>query len=102
MVVRADLPRGLQTAQVVHAAGESGSRAGPAPFAGGHVHAVCLTVPGEDALRAVAARLDAAGALYVSVVESDAPYEGQLMALGCMPAPKEVMRRCLSALPLLR
>lgn len=45
MIVRADLPRGYQSAQVVHAAGESVRDAVPKG-----THAVVLTVPDEDAL----------------------------------------------------
>lgn len=93
--MRSDLPRGIQAANIIHAAGESG----PAPRG---THAVCLTVPTEEALRAVADRLDAARIPYVSIVETDAPYTDSLMAIGCAPAGKEALRRVLSALPLLR
>lgn len=50
----------------------------------------------------VADKLRAAEIPFVSIVESDAEYNGQLMAIGCVPAGKEVLKRCLSALPLLR
>lgn len=95
VIVRVDLPRGIQAANIVHAAGESG----PVPP---DAHAVCLTVTDEPALRAVADRLDAAGIRFVSIIESEGRHAGQLMALGCMPAGKEALRRVLSALPLLR
>jgi hypothetical protein len=61
-----------------------------------------LTVPSEAALREVADRLGAAGVPFVSIIESDAPYTDCLMAIGCVPAGKEALKRCLSALPLLR
>lgn len=94
-MVRVDLPRGIQAANIVHAAGESG----PVPRGS---HAVCLTVPDEATLRVVADRLSAAQIRFVSIVETDTPYTGQMMALGCMPAGKAELRRVLSALPLLR
>ena len=97
MVVRGDLPRGIQAANIIHAAGESS----PGNLPSG-THAVCLVVPDELALRAVADRLGAAHVPFVSSVETDAPYEDSLMAIGCMPAAKEVLKRHLSALPLLR
>lgn len=97
MVVRSDIPRGIQAANIVHAAGESS----PGNLPPG-VHAVCLTVPNEHALLEVADKLGAAGVRFVSIVETDAPYTDSLMAIGCAPAAKEVLRRCLSALPLLR
>lgn len=97
MIVRADIPRGLQGANIIHAAGESS----PGNLPSG-THAVCLTVPDELALRAVADRLAAAGVAFVSIVESDAPFAGCLMAIGCAPAGKETLRRHLSALPLFR
>ena len=96
-MVRSDLPRGLQAANIIHAAGESS----PGNLAHG-THAVCLTVPNEAALVEVADRLGAAGVPFVSIIESDAPYTDSLMAIGCVPAGKEVLKRCLSALPLLR
>lgn len=97
MIVRADLPRGLQAANIVHAAGESS----PGNLPSG-THAVCLVVPDERTLAALADRLAAAGVPFVRIVESDAPFTGQLMALGCAPARKEALRRQLSSLPLLR
>jgi len=95
--VRSDLPRGIQAANIVHGAGESS----PGNLPSG-THAVCLTVPSEEALHEVADRLGAAGIPFVSIIEVDAPYCDQLMAIGCVPAGKEVLKRCLSALPLLR
>ncbi len=96
-MVRSDLPRGIQAANIIHGAGESS----PGNLPDG-THAVCLVVPDERALREVADRLDAHGCKYVSIVETDEPYHGCLMALGCVPARKEDLRRALSALPLLR
>jgi hypothetical protein len=80
---------------IVHAAGESG------PSIEG-TYAVVLTAPDEAALRAVRARLQLARVDFVSVTEPDPPWCGQLMALGLIPKRKEVLRRLVSSLPLLR
>lgn len=97
VVVRADLPRGIQAANIVHAAGESS----PGNLAEG-THAVCLTAPDEDALKGIADRLEAAGVAFVRVFEPDAPYRGALMSIGLVPGRKEGLRRHLSSLSLLR
>jgi hypothetical protein len=97
VVTRADLPRGIQAANLVHAAGESS----PGGLPNG-THAVVLVVPDESALRAVSYRLELAGVRFVPIVEDDHPFEGQLMALGIVPAQKEEVRRFVSSLPLLR
>ena len=97
VVVRADLPRGIQAANIVHSAGESS----PGNLSAG-THAVCLTAPNEDALKGIADRLEAAGVAFVRVFEPDAPYFGALMSIGLVPGPKEDLRRHLSSLPLLR
>jgi len=95
--VRADLPRGLQAAQIVHAAGESVREKVP-----GDTHAVVLTTPSEESLEAVRVRLVRACVPHVAIREPDAPWNGQLMALGVEPARKEDLRKHLSCLPLLR
>jgi hypothetical protein len=59
-------------------------------------------VPDEPALASVADRLAAAGVLFVKIIEPDAPYFGALMAIGCVPARKETLKRHLSSLPLLK
>ena len=95
--MRADLPRGVQAAQIVHAAGESVRKRVTSG-----THAVVLAVSGEDALREVAARLDGLCVDYAAVVENDAPYSGQLTALGVAPVQdRRTIRRALSSLPLL-
>ena len=95
MVVRGDLPRGLQAANIVHAAGESG------PTERG-THAVCLVAPDAASLAAVTDRLEAAGVRVARVVETDAPFAGELMAIGCAPGRREVVRKIVSSLPLVR
>src|SRR5271166_5973841 len=77
VLVRADLPRGLQAAMIVHAAGESSpGDLGPDTFA------VVLSCRDELHLALEADRLAAAGVPLVRVHEPDAPYHGALMALG--------------------
>lgn len=97
VIVRKDLSRGVQAAQLVHAAGESS----PGNLAEG-TYAVVLEVPDEAALRAVKARLSLTQVALVAVYEPDPPFNGQLMALGLVPVRKEAVRRFLSSLPLLK
>jgi hypothetical protein len=96
-VVRKDLPRGILEAMVCHAAGESSPGNLPAG-----TYAIVLSAPDEAALTREADRLEARGVRMVRITEPDAPWNGQLMALGLEPARKEALRRHLSCLPLLR
>ncbi len=82
---------------MVHAAGESS----PGNLSEG-THAVVLTVPDELSLHREAKRLEGASIAFVAIREPDAPWCGALMAIGVRPQPKEVVRRLLSSLPLLR
>ena len=61
-----------------------------------------LAVPDEAALEAVSRKLTHAGVVHKRIVEPDAPFFGQLMAIGCVPGPKEVIGRPLRDLKLLR
>lgn len=97
MLVRPDLPRGLLAAQVVHAAGESASET---QLKSG-TYAVVLQATGEQ-LHVLAGELQAAGVEFRSIVESDPPYAGELMAIGLKPAPRAQIRRYVSSFPLLR
>lgn len=97
MIVREDLPKGLQAAQIVHAAGESSPGCLPEG-----TYAVVLAVPDEDTLMAVAARLLRERVPFTPVFEPDLPYKGALMAIGVRPARKEALKRHLSSLPLLK
>ena len=82
-------------AQVVHAAGESG------PAAKG-TYAVVLGVPSSEALAALSERLDRHSIIHRKIIESDPPYNGQLLAIGIPPQPREKLRKALSSIPLLR
>jgi hypothetical protein len=95
--VRADLPTGVQAAQLIHAAGQSS----PGNLPPG-TYAVALTVPDEAALRALADDLGAAGLPRHLVVEDDAPYSGQAMALGIAPGDRKRLKPYLSRYPLLK
>jgi hypothetical protein len=97
VIVRADLPKGLQAAQIVHATGDSVLEKHPEG-----TYAIVLTTPDEGALSALADRLEAARVAFVRVYEPDLPWNGSLMALGIQPARKEGLRRHFSSLPLLR
>lgn len=96
VVVRADLPPGLQAAQVIHAAGESALLTASLPPG---THAVALHADGEAALVALGRALDGAGFACAKIYENDPPYAGQLMALGVAPLErtsklKRLLGRC--------
>ena len=82
---------------VAHAAGES-SPGNLAP----DTHVVVLAARDEAHLARVGDRLTKAGLPVKLVYEPDPPYGGQLMAVGVVPMKKEVVRRLVSELPLLR
>jgi len=84
---------GLMAAQIVHAAGESS----PGSLPSGTI-AVALWVPDEKALIAVAARLTLAGIAHKRIFEDSEPYKHQLVAIGCVPGPKEVIGRAARGL----
>lgn len=98
MVTRFDLPRGVQSAQLVHAAGHS---AGVGLLPEG-TYAVTLACRNEGELRALSDRLKAAGVAHHRVHEPDEPWNGQLMALGLEPNYKSRFKKYLSNLPLIK
>lgn len=83
VILRGDLPHGLQVANAIHAAGESGARLGR-PLEVGTI-AVALAVKDEPHLRELARMLDHAGLAFERIRESEGPYAGQWMALGIHP-----------------
>jgi hypothetical protein len=98
VVVRSDLPHGVQVAQTIHAAGESCD--GPLPSG---TFAIALSVPDEPSLRDLARRLWDSEVPYKLIEEPDAPYNGQAMALGIFPTTdRERVRRVTSSLPLVK
>lgn len=98
IVVRADLPHGVQVAQTAHAAGESVQR----PLPEGTI-VVALAVPNEGSLRRVAEALGKQSLTYKLIVENEGPWAGQATALGVVPtADRKAVRKATSALPLVR
>jgi hypothetical protein len=93
-VIRADLPTGIASAQIGHAAGESS----PGNLPEG-TYCIVLAARDEPELLVLESKLRAAGVGLRAIRESDPPYSGQLMALGLTPIPKSVGRRYLSCLP---
>lgn len=95
VLVRSDLPHGVQVAQVAHAASE----------ASGHPQTivVALAVPSESALRDVAAALGDRSLTHQLVVEDAGPFAGQAMAIGVSPTiDRSAIRKVTSHLPLVK
>ncbi len=91
VLIRRDLPAGIQLAYVVHAAGESVK--GPVPSGS---RAVVLAVPDEGALQVYAQALERAGVQHTTIVEDETLY-----SIGLEPtAETDQIQRILSALPL--
>lgn len=105
IVVRADLTKGQQLAQAVHAAGESVRD--PVPTG---THAVVLSVPNEEWLLAIAERLHHAQIPHKLIIEPDLPTDensplegGQGTAIGICPSyDRKKIAKILGRLPLLR
>jgi hypothetical protein len=125
VIVRADLPQGVRSAQIIHAAGESS----PGWLPNG-TYAVALWRADERSLQREIERLQSRGfrclrpsfwmrvkllarellrivwprgpideLAFVPIYEPDPPYHGSLMAIGVVPARKEALRRHLSSIP---
>lgn len=98
VIIRADLPRGVQIAQTIHAAGES--VAGPVPPT---THAVALEAADEAELLDLEAKLKHLGIQFVAIREIDAPYTNQLMAIGIQPQVRaKILRKALARFALVR
>jgi peptidyl-tRNA hydrolase len=83
-------------AQVTHAAGESSTGSlGPGTYA------VVLAAP-PDQLAALERLLRSEGVPHKAIRENDEPFNGELMAIGLRPAPRDQVQRYVSSLPLLR
>lgn len=63
---------------------------------------MALTVPDEATLRELAASLEREGLPRHLIVESDAPFTGQAMALGIVPTDRKLLKKHLSMFPLLK
>lgn len=96
ILVRRDLPYGVQIAQTIHAAGETG------PAVKG-THAVALHVKDECQLIEFGRRLTEAGFEPYIVFEPDAPWNGAAMAIGLSPQIRtSKLRQVLGNLPLVK
>lgn len=98
VIIRSDLPRGVQIAQTIHAAGESSP--GNLPPS---THAVALEAPDEKSLLDLELRLIGARIEHVAIREPDEPYNNQLMAIGIKPQVRgKTLRKVLSRFALVR
>lgn len=97
MIVRKDVPVGVQLAQTIHAAGESSpGQLPPDTFA------VALHARDEDHLRRIAERLRQRAFPHHPIFEPDPPWNGQLMSIGVPPMDRALLKKVLSSLPLAR
>lgn len=98
VVVRKDLPFGVQVAQTIHAAGESSPGNLPA-----NTHAVALHAKDEEQLEILERALLQSGFSFVSIREPDEPYNGALMAIGLSPVTRTpALKQLLGKLPLVK
>jgi hypothetical protein len=97
-IVRADLPRGVLAAQLVHAAGESSPGNLPST-----TFAVVLAADDEAQLERIERELCSRGIDHRAVREPDSPWEGALMAIGIQPvSDRSTLKPVTGGLPLLR
>lgn len=98
MIVRDDLPKGTQAAQIVHAAGESVERKVQSG-----THAIVLAVKNEEHLLETYEKLNLLKIPNVLIAEPDPPWCGQFMAIGIKPTKdRKYIKKALSRLPLLK
>lgn len=94
--IREDVPSGVQLAQLGHATGES---AGNLPEEGASI--VVLGLPSEGAIRHLSKKLTDAGIEHKLIIEPDAPYSGQAMAIGFAPTTnRKPIQKLTSGIPL--
>ena len=95
VIVRSDLPHGVQVAQTAHAASEASG----AP----QTIVVALAVPDEPSLRELSAMLAGISHGHALIVEDAGPYAGQATAIGVSPlTDRAAIRKVTSQLPLVR
>jgi hypothetical protein len=98
VIVRSDLPHGVQVAQTIHAAGESCE--GPLPSG---TYAIALSVPDEQSLLALADRLWKGQVPHKVIEEVDGKYADQAMTIGIFPtSDRDMIRKYTSDLPLVK
>lgn len=96
-VVRSDIPFGAQAAQLIHAAGQSVTER-----VSEGTYAIALHVKDETELYRLTAKLELAGIKHTLIRESDAPYAGQIMAIGIPPQDRAKLKPFLSSYPLVK
>lgn len=89
----------MQCAQLLHAAGVSSRLADDLPE---NTHAVALSASSEEELLKLEEKLSRAGIAFSAIREPDAPYLGALVAIGIAPVSKNLVRRFVSNLQLIR
>lgn len=94
-VTRADIPFGVQAAQLIHAAGQSVESKVP-----DGTYAIALHVQNEVELRKLSAKLTGAAIDHALIIEVDKPYTGQAMAIGIKPMDRKLLKPFLSSLAL--
>ena len=82
----------------MHAAREAGEGIPLNP----HEYAIALTAKDEAELQALSENLFYAGIKHKRIIENDAPWTGQLMAIGIPPGKRSVLKRFLSKYPTLK
>lgn len=98
IVIRADLPKGVQIAQTIHAAGESVRGSVPPT-----THAVALEAATEADLLDLERKLLDLGIPHVAIREPDFPYHNQLMAVGVVPMVRtKTLRKVMARFALIR
>jgi hypothetical protein len=100
VIVRADVPLGVQAAMIVHAAGHSAQLPGAGSAAPPAI-AVALHAS-LDELLALQRVLVAADLPHVLVREPDEPWRNAPMAIGVVPTHRVRVRRLLAHLSLVR
>lgn len=84
-------------AQLIHAAGESS----PGDLSPG-TYAIALAAKSEIQLLALERRLISQNIPHAAIREPDAPWDGQLMAIGIAPCDRSIVRKEVSQLPLIK
>ena len=82
---------------LIHAAGESSNGRIPP-----HTFAIALTCKSERELDMLSQTLFVAGIQHKRIIEDDAPYCGELMALGIVPGERKKLKKFFSKLPLIK
>jgi hypothetical protein len=97
-ILREDVPRGTQFAQLLHAAGESSP--GDLPQ---NTFAVALAAKSEGHLVFLEEKLRRFSIPHHAIREPDSPWDGALMAIGIRPvADRKLVKKVTSGLPLLK